>query len=57
MTLFKKRDIEISVIEEQDKPKVLKCFQDNDFNCDYESGSLRPSDSQFIKIMDKIISK
>lgn len=57
MTLFEKRDIEISVIEEQDKAKVLKYFQENDFNCDYESGSLRPSDSQFVKIMDDIISK
>jgi len=57
MTLYEKRDIEISVIEDQDKTKVLKYFQENDFNCDYESGALRPSDSQFVKIMDEIISK
>ena len=57
MTLYEKKDIEISVIEEQDKAKVLKYFQENDFNCDYESGALRPSDSQYVKIMDNIISK
>ena len=57
MTLYEKKDIEISVIEEQDKTKVLQYFQENDFNCDYESGALRPSDSQFVKIMDNIISK
>ena len=56
MELYKKDGITIATIQETDKEKILKYFSENTFNCDYETGSLRPSESQFIKIMDDIIS-
>ena len=55
MKLYEKNGITISTIENDDKEKVLEYFSENSFNCDYESGSLRPSNTQFIKIMDDII--
>ena len=55
MELYKKNNISISTIEEKDKEKVLKYFSENSFNCDYETGSLRPTNYQFNKIMDEII--
>ena len=55
MILYNKNNITISTIEEQDKEIVLKYYQENTFNCDYESGSLRPTIKEFIKIMDSII--
>lgn len=56
MILFKNEDLEISTIEKSDKEMVLKLFSENDFGCDYETGSLRPSNDQFSKIIDDIIS-
>ena len=55
MELYKKDNISISTIEEKDKEKVLKYFSENAFNCDVETGSLRPTNYQFNKIMDEII--
>ena len=56
MEIYKKNEITISTIEEQDKNKVLKYFSENTFNCDYETGALRPTSVEFIQIMDDIIS-
>lgn len=55
MELYKKDNISISTIEEKDKEKVLKYFSENTFNCDAETGSLRPTNYQFNQIMDEII--
>ena len=56
MIFFKQGDLEISTIENQDKQRVLELFSENDFGCDYESGALRPTNAQFLKFMDNIIS-
>ena len=56
MTLYKNAKLSISTIEEEDKSKVLEYFAENDFNCDTESGALRPSNTQFVSIMNGIIS-
>ena len=56
MEIYNKDRIKISTIEESDKDKVLKYFSENSFNCDYESGALRPTNRQFTQIMDDIIS-
>lgn len=56
MRLYNKGKITISTIEESDKEKVLEYFSENDFNCGYETGTLRPSNEQFLQIMDDIIS-
>lgn len=55
MVLYEKDEIKISTIEETDKVKVLKYFQENSFNCNYLDESLRPTDEQFLQIMDYII--
>lgn len=57
MILYQNGELEISIIEESDKESVLKLFSENDFGCDYESGALRPSNEQFIQIMDDVICK
>lgn len=56
MIIYNKDNIKVSTIEEADKEKVLKYFSENTFNCDYESGALRPTNYEFLKIMDDIIS-
>ncbi len=56
MVLFSDGYTEISIIAEEDKQKVLELFAENNFGCDYETGSLRPRNDQFIRIMDNIIS-
>ena len=56
MIFFKQDDLEISTIENQDKQRILELFSENDFGCDYESGALRPTNAQFSKSMDNIIS-
>ena len=56
MNLYNKDGIIVSTIEEQDKKKVLEYFSENTFNCDYETGALRPTNSQFMQIMEGIIS-
>ena len=56
MILYEQEGIMICTIEEQDKKNVLKYFSENNFNCDFETGSLKPSNNQFIKIMEDIIS-
>jgi len=57
MIFYKQDDLEISTIENQDKKKVIELFSENDFGCDYESGALRPTNSQFSKLIDDIISE
>lgn len=56
MTIYQKDNITISTIEAIDKEKVLEYFSENHFNCDYETGALRPSNHQFLQSMDDIIS-
>ena len=56
MLIYQKDELKISTIEEVDKIKVLEYYSENDFNCDFETGSLRPTNSEFNKIMDLIIS-
>ena len=56
MDLYNKDGIIVSTIEEEDKEKVLEYFSENTFNCDYEAGALRPTNDQFMQIMEGIIS-
>ena len=56
MIIYNKEGIIVSTIEEADKEKVLEYFSENTFNCDYETGALRPTDEQFMQIMEDIIS-
>ncbi len=56
MILFSDGYTEISTISNEDKPYVLKLYSENDFGCDAETGALRPTNEQFNKIMDDIIS-
>lgn len=56
MLIYQKDEIKVSTIEESDKDKVLEYFSENDFNCDFETGALRLTNSEFIKIMDSIIN-
>ncbi len=56
MLIYQKDEIKVSTIEESDKDKVLEYFSENDFNCDFETGALRPTNHEFIKIMDSIIN-
>lgn len=56
MILFEQDGLEVSTIEASDKEMVIKLFSENDFGCDFESGALRPTNSQFSKIIDDIIS-
>lgn len=55
MLLYDKDGIVVSTIVEEDKDRVLQYFSENTFNCDGESGALRPTNSQFMQIMDGII--
>ena len=56
MVLFSDGYTEISTIATEDKPYVLKLYSENNFGCDAETGALRPTNEQFNKIMDDIIS-
>lgn len=56
MVLYERDNIKVTTIDKEDINKVLSYFSENDFNCDYESGALRPSDEQFKKIMMNIVS-
>ena len=56
MIIYKLDEIEISTLKDEHKQSVLKYFSENDFNCDAETGALRPSNAQLEKIMDGIIS-
>lgn len=56
MVLYEKNNVIIRTIEEKDISYVLKYFDENSFNCDYETGSLRPSTFQFEEIIRKIIN-
>ena len=56
MNLYNKDGIIVSTIVEEDKEKVLEYFSENTFNCDSETGSLRPTNDQFMQIMEGIIS-
>ena len=51
MELYRKDDITVSVIEEFDIDIVLDLFDVNSFNCDYETGALRPTRKQFYEII------
>lgn len=55
MVLYEKDDIVISTLDKESIPDILKYFGENDFNCDYESGSLRPSNEKFREIMEEIL--
>ncbi len=56
MVLYINGDIEISKISNEDTANILKLYSENDFGCDYEIGSLRPSNHQLSRIMDSVIS-
>lgn len=56
MNIYKNEDITISVIKKEDKPKVLEYFAENTFNCDHETGALKPTEDQFSEIIDSVIS-
>lgn len=56
MVLYQKDNIKVRIVEEKDIPYVLKYFEENNFNCDYETGALRPSTYQFENIIRKIIN-
>jgi len=56
MVIYHNGNISISTIEENDKDKVLEYFSENNFNCNHLDGDLRPSNRQFLNIMDDIIS-
>ena len=47
MLIYKKDDISVSTVEEQDIDSVINLFSNNDFTYDYESSSLRPSNEDF----------
>lgn len=57
MIICEVENLSIATIEEDDRKKVIELFSSNDFNCDYETGALRPSKSQLNKIIDDIINK
>lgn len=56
MILFTDGYTEFSTISNEDKEHILKLYSENDFGCDAETGALRPSNAQFVQIMDSIIS-
>lgn len=56
MVLYEKEDIKVRIVEERDIPYILKYFSENNFNCNYENGALRPSVSQFEKIARDVIN-
>lgn len=55
MLIYRNKNISISTIEENDKYKVLEYFSENSFNCSPFDNDLRPTNSQFLNIMDNII--
>lgn len=55
MLVYKKDDITVSTVEEQDISDVVKLYSANDFTADYEASSLRPTNYQFITLMRDII--
>ena len=56
MVFYEKENIKVRIVEEKDIPYILKYFEENDFNCDIETGALRPSKEKFKSIMEDIIS-
>lgn len=55
MLIYRNKNISISTIEENDKYKVLEYFSENSFNCSPFDNDLRPTNTQFLNIMDNII--
>ena len=55
MNLYDKDGITVSTIEDEDKERVLEYFESNTFNCDHITGALRPTNEQFLQIMNDII--
>lgn len=55
MVLYENGEISVSTIEKQDEDKVVGYFLENDFNCDGESGALKPSENQFRNIIQSVI--
>lgn len=55
MTLYQKDNIKVRIVEEKDVPYILKFFNENSFNCDFETNSLRPSTFQFEEIIREVI--
>lgn len=56
MILYKTNDLVIETIKRDDIDEVIKLFNSTNFNCDPESGALRPMDWQFRQIMENIIN-
>ena len=56
MIFYDKDGIVIRLAEEQDISKIVELFSKNNFNCDYESGSLRPSNSQLENLINESIN-
>ena len=55
MELYRKNNISVVTLEEEHKNKILDLYNHESFNCDFETGSLRPSNSELNDLMDKII--
>lgn len=55
MLIYRNKNISISTIEENDKYKVLEYFSENSFNCSCLDNDLRPTNTQFLNIMENII--
>jgi len=56
MLLYKSNNLVVETIKREDIDEVLKLFNSSSFNCDFESGALRPTDWQFKQIMEDIIN-
>lgn len=55
--IYRKENITVSTIEEDDVDKVLEYFVNNSFNCDFESGALKPTPQEERKIIESVIRK
>lgn len=56
MVFYEKENLKVRIVEEKDIPYILKYFEENNFNCDFETGSLKPSKEKFKSIIEDIIS-
>jgi len=55
MVLYEKDNLVVETIKKEDIDDVIYLFNSTNFNCDQESGALRPTDWQFRQIMEDII--
>lgn len=51
MIFYDKDGIVIRLVEEKDINNIIDLFSKNNFNCDFESGSLKPSNNQLESII------